>query len=183
MGTKDVNEHIDERYGRLKILEFSSFRQYSKSKHFLYKCICDCGKEVIVTISGMKSGKTTSCGCYARELKSLSEGESAMNRTYSNYRSNAKNRGYEFKLSKDEFFKLVSKECNYCGSKPSNKTVSKYDTGDFVFNGIDRVNNNMGYEYNNCVPCCKICNIAKHNMTNKQFLEWVEKVYTHSFIK
>ena len=177
---KNINEHIGEKYGRLKILEFSNFRQYSKSKHFLYKCICDCGNETIATIAGMKSGKTSSCGCYARELKCLDNGISAMNRTYSNYSSNARHRGYEFNLSKEEFFELVSKECYYCNSKPSNKTPSKYNTGDFIYNGIDRVDNKIGYEYSNCVSCCKICNIAKQSLTQEDFLHWIENVYNHS---
>jgi hypothetical protein len=180
---KNVNEHIGEKYGRLTVLEYSHFKQYAKGKHYVYKCKCECGNETNVAITGLRSGKTKSCGCYARELKIKKEGESATNRTYIGYSSNAKLRGYEFNLTKDEFLEIVSKECYYCNSKPSNKTSSKYNTGDFIYNGIDRVDNKIGYEYSNCVPCCKICNIAKHDMTSEEFLQWISNVYNHSINK
>lgn len=46
-------------------------------------------------------------------------------------------------------------------------------------NGIDRVDNNKGYTLNNCVPCCKTCNQAKHRLSQEYFIEWVEKIYKH----
>ena len=33
----------------------------------------------------------------------------------------------------------------------------------------------------NCVPCCKICNIAKRNMTLEEFDEWIKRLYNHRF--
>jgi hypothetical protein len=174
---KDIN--IGTTYGRLTVLEYSHFKQYNKSKSHYYKCICECGKETITALWGLKSGKSKSCGCYARDIKKLDDGESAINRTLINYSSNAKNRGYDFNLTKDEFLEIVSKDCYYCSSTPSNKTSSKHNTGDFIYNGIDRVDNTLGYNYNNCVPCCKICNIAKHDMTSEQFIEWIAKVYNN----
>ncbi|MEY2681172.1 MAG: hypothetical protein RL661_1403 [Pseudomonadota bacterium] len=33
-------------------------------------CLCDCGKKRWVVISAMRSGRTTSCGCRAKELHS-----------------------------------------------------------------------------------------------------------------
>lgn len=40
-------------------------------KHRRYfHCVCVCGKERGVTLTGLRTGKSTSCGCYASEVKS-----------------------------------------------------------------------------------------------------------------
>jgi len=43
--------------------------------------------------------------------------------------------------------------------------------------GIDRMNNEVGYIITNVVPCCKICNWCKSNLTIQEFREWINKVY------
>ena len=40
----------------------------SKSREFLWNCICTCGAPVIVSSSSLNKGNTRSCGCLAREL-------------------------------------------------------------------------------------------------------------------
>jgi hypothetical protein len=34
----------------------------------MYKCLCDCGKEVVVSSTHLMSGHTTSCGCLHIEI-------------------------------------------------------------------------------------------------------------------
>lgn len=36
-----------------------------------WKCICDCGKEVVVDTRNLTSGHTTSCGCNRYKTKML----------------------------------------------------------------------------------------------------------------
>ena len=48
-----------------------------------------------------------------------------------------------------------------------------------MHNGIDRVDSTMGYAIDNCVPCCKTCNIAKHTMTTIEFAGWINRAYQH----
>lgn len=87
------------------------------------------------------------------------------NRKYSSYKYSAKRCRNEFRLSKLDFFSFYNKECVYCGSKIDGI-------------GIDRVDNNIGYIYNNCVPCCKHCNWAKSNLLLKDFIEHINKIIT-----
>ena len=68
---------------------------------------------------------------------------------YLRYKRSATKRGYLFLLDYDEFCDLVSQPCYYC------------DKIDLPYNGIDRIDNSMGYELNNCVPCCCVCNRMK----------------------
>ena len=54
---------------------------------------------------------------------------------------------------------------------PSNIHKSAYNTGDFTYQGIDRVDNTQGYHMVNCVPCCKKCNQAKLAMSKEELID------------
>lgn len=41
----------------------------------------------------------------------------------------------------------------------------------FIYQGIDRLDNQKGYEIENCIPCCYVCNKAKGNRNQKEFIE------------
>ena len=53
---------------------------------------------------------------------------------------------------------------------------SKGAYGDYIYNGIDRVDSNIGYIFENCVPCCKLCNMAKKEYPVEEFKEWIAKL-------
>ncbi len=48
-----------QRFGRLVALE----RVGSRANQALWRCRCDCGNTVVVGMSNLKTGHTTSCGC------------------------------------------------------------------------------------------------------------------------
>lgn len=54
---------VGKRYGRLLVVK----RADSLNGKTRWHCVCDCGKECIVYGSALKSGNTTSCGCYKTE--------------------------------------------------------------------------------------------------------------------
>jgi len=88
---------------------------------------------------------------------------------YKSYKSNAKKRNISFVLSFDEFMTFWKQPCYYCGAHI-----------DYV--GIDRLNNNVGYSLENCVPCCATHNYMKMELDEKQFYEEMLKVLTHKGI-
>lgn len=55
---------VGARYGRLTVLSEEGKDAYGK---YLYKCICDCGKETIVLGTDLNTGKVVSCGCFKSE--------------------------------------------------------------------------------------------------------------------
>ena len=78
----------------------------------------------------------------------------------------AKRRGYEFHVTLEEYEKHIwNKPCNYCGGKTQN--------------GIDRVDNSIGYKIENCVPCCKDCNKMKLTFSVDNFLLHIQKIIKH----
>ena len=58
-----------KRFGRLVVLEQAEYHIDKKGRKIrMWKCKCDCGNETIVRHGGLQSGKTTSCGCFHKEI-------------------------------------------------------------------------------------------------------------------
>lgn len=140
----------------------------------LWFCLCDCGKTCKVKTNNLTSGKTKSCGCLKKPV-----GESALNNLFSRYRSNAVSRKMDFLLTKEQLKELTSANCYYCNKLPSQ--VQKSHNGEYVYNGVDRLNNNAGYSLENCVSCCKACNFAKLERSKEEFLEHIKIIYNNFF--
>lgn len=77
-------DYVGKRFGRLTVLEYGGreCRRTEKSRATinLWKCRCDCGKEVTVPQSELQNGESRSCGCFqkerAKEAMRLIEGTS-----------------------------------------------------------------------------------------------------------
>lgn len=67
-----IEHSIGERFGRLVIASLNTRSCKSDPKKLEWKCKCDCGNEIFVRGTAMRSGKTKSCGCLARDLKQQS---------------------------------------------------------------------------------------------------------------
>jgi len=145
--------------------------------YWLYRC--ECGKEKIIEKRSVDINKTLSCGClHKKNISKLPSGESSFNRLFGSYElSCAKKRNFEFSLTREEFRSLVVSNCHYCNEPPLRITKIKNTNGDFIYNGIDRLDNLLGYTVLNCVSCCRTCNIAKLDMTEELFYSWISKVY------
>lgn len=158
------------------------------SNHFYARC--QCGTEKETRASHVVNGRSKSCGCLAKEGHGhrKAPGHAGLTTAYIGYKKNAENRKISFSLNRDQFFDITQKNCFYCGQTPTNKSApyaNSYNKSVFskeardhalyVYNGIDRLDNGVGYEVNNCVPCCKKCNFAKNKMTFEEFKEWAVK--------
>lgn len=64
-------------------------------------------------------------------------------------------------ISAEEYENMLKSPCKYCGDPAT---------------GIDRVDNSLGYIENNCVPCCRTCNIAKNTLPVNDFLDHCDKI-------
>jgi hypothetical protein len=61
----------------------------------------------------------------------------------------------EWLLSFEEYINLINKSCYYCNNKLSEPVRRGI--------GLDRINNDIGYQINNVLVCCKICNSIRNN--------------------
>jgi len=89
-------------------------------------------------------------------------------------KTNAKRRNLYFNLTQVQVFELLLNNCAYCNlsANPNNN----------YYNGIDRIDNNKGYEVNNCVSCCFTCNRAKGALSLIDFIEWIHKIKSNNSI-
>jgi hypothetical protein len=102
-------------------------------------------------------------------------GEVAFYYLFNNYKSNARRRGYAFTLTLDQFRRIVTSPCSYCGSPPL--TLCKRDYDSVLYSGIDRVDNSFGYIEGNSVACCKRCNLMKGTMGVQEFFDAVAAIH------
>ena len=169
------------RFGRLTILKLFGRDKYQKIK---WLARCDCGVEKPTLGRHLISGAVKSCGCLQRENarkcrlgkasgNKLPAGQSMRNRVLSIYKNQAKKRGYEWALSDAQFDTLVCQPCHYCGRPPVGCAKTKANNGAFIYNGLDRMNNDCGYTEGNTVTCCKICNRCKSNMSYMEFIDYL----------
>lgn len=171
---------IGQKYGMLTIVEKCG---YDKHNNRLYKCRCDCGNYVTVRGNALSSGNTKSCGCYSlfvKKSKRLPDNKGVINHIILQYKRHANDRGFSWNLNYDQVKKIIESPCYYCGCEKSNHKVTKNCKEGYDHNGIDRIDSSMGYEPNNVVPCCKICNKAKGNMDKDEFIKWAKRVADHS---
>ncbi len=160
--------------GLIFLEEFSKKRKSGHCVDMLWRLKCKCGKEFLCTKSNALNKTTRSCGCY---YASLGMYESSKNKLLGTYKTHARNRNLKFKLTKEEFASFLTQNCFYCGKEPKNRSYGGSKDIIFYYNGIDRVNNDLGYDTKNCVSCCKNCNLAKKMLTQKDFFEMVKNIY------
>ena len=165
---------IGKRFGKVVVIKRDKTRE-----GVYWICKCDCGNEKSIPAVTLKTGKCISCGCYRFEANALPKYEAAKNRLIEEYINKSKEKNIVFELTREEFFKLTEQDCFYCGVEPYKIKRCHSTHGDYIYNGIDRIDSSKGYVLGNVVPCCHTCNFAKRTMEIDEFMNWVEKVYNH----
>lgn len=176
---------IGKTFAGVRVIAISLEFPNSGSVLLLCECLA-CGKVCTSHSSRVLDSQTRSCGCLMRVRPArTSPGETGLNELYRTYKKEAVYRSLEFNLSFVSFQTFTSSVCFYCGSTPSMRRVgsrgSREDYGAYLYNGLDRVDNAIGYHEHNVVACCKVCNSAKGIMTLDEFLMWIQKVYSYTY--
>jgi hypothetical protein len=173
-----VKDLTGQRFGKLVVISFVSKGTRKSSPKWL--CHCDCGNEKVIAANNLNSGNVRSCSCLSR----LEVGLAAKRRVFKEYEKHAIEHNRDFSIDFDSFISICTKPCFYCGANParSMKKSARKATfnGDFLCNGVDRVDNDEGYTILNSVSCCRICNWMKRHLTKHEFLSHIERVFTHS---
>jgi hypothetical protein len=95
------------------------------------------------------------------------------------WKSQVRERNLTTVLTLDDYKSLVTAPCYYCGEMPSSDPHVKHMSLETKKNGIDRLNNDVGYEPGNCVSSCKWCNWDKSDQSYEQFVERTRRRYEH----
>lgn len=196
-------EFLNKRFGRLIITEITKERDYYSNT--IVKCICDCGNEKFCSFNVLKRGSIKSCGCLKKDQKSetyiIAKQKTKLTCIKKGLWKDPKLRSAQLTykhlysdgdISFDEFLVLSQQNCFYCGKEPSNRTTcystktrgltkERFDNSYFIYNGLDRIDNNLGHIKSNIVPCCKTCNYGKRIMSQNEFFEWIKTIYNKHF--
>lgn len=87
--------------------------------------------------------------------------------SYRIYQKSATTRNLVFSLTEDQFAHMIESPCYLCGLAVS----------DTHQNGIDRVNNRLGYLMENVKSCCGHCNLLKKTLELADLYRIASKVY------
>ena len=92
----------------------------------------------------------------------------SLKRRHSQLKTSSKRRGLECNIT-EEYYKVLMSEaiCHYCHSH----------IGETSGYALDRVDNLKGYLTDNVVPCCKLCNVMKNNLSEIDFEEHIIKIF------
>ena len=149
----------------------------STSDHRYIKVKCTCGS--ICTVRMDSSTLTRSCKkCGQLKRRSTfteKTKESLFKRLYHQYKKAAITRKYSFEISFEDFKKLVIENCYYCNEPPAN--LLKQNHRSIEYNGLDRVDNTIGYAVSNVVTCCGWCNQMKNKYSTELFLNKIKTIY------
>lgn len=97
--------------------------------------------------------------------------------------ASARDHGRTMFLSDDQVKNIITSNCYWCDAMPANVGIISRSTKSGSLSGaiknsefgphigIDRVQNDKGYEMNNVVPCCSTCNYEKKNQPLKDWLD------------
>lgn len=145
---RSCDDMLGKKFGRLTVVGYSE--QHFESGGTLMNCVCDCGENVIVSASHLKSGHTTSCGCFRVE-NLLGEKNPTYNPNLTDEQRNS------FRSRVQTWAKRVKEKdaftCQVCGSKekPVAHHLNSYASA-----------KDKRYDIENGVTMCRDCHTDFH---------------------
>lgn len=155
-------------YQRERISQLDmSLREYDTNGNIV-KRICQCCKRML-PINEYYRNSYTADG-YSGVCK-YCQAHSLQGR-YNVYRKGAKTRNLDFNLTRDEFSLITSQPCHYCGEYSGIYFDEKYS-------GVDRIDSSLGYNIDNVVPCCDMCNRMKLDYNLDIWINKMKQILNH----
>lgn len=148
----DVNDIVGKKFGRLTVVKYSHKIKKNDNKHYdrYYLCLCECGKQVIVTRHHLLNNHTKSCGCFRKEKFNTYKHGLCYHRLYRIW-DKIKHRCYNANCKR--YSSYGGRGITVC-DEWKNDFLTFYNWS--IANGyqdnltIDRINNDGNYEPSNC---------------------------------
>lgn len=166
-------EYIDLKSKNIKLTGNTKLQIRNNRKDILREFVClKCKNYDYVATKYLKDSRRNFC-VICRENKSKQVPYKSL---FVDYQYSSKTRNIIWDLSYDQFVEIIKSNCFYCNYPPSQTKLNEGWKYKILYNGIDRKDNSKGYIKDNCVPCCKFCNMAKGKNSLKDFLKWLNYV-------
>ncbi len=170
-----MTDLVGQKFGVLTVISYIGAAIRSKKREHRWLVECECGRRKELRTSRVKSSVCCMCN------RGSEPNTQSMRALYASYRKDARHRGLEFTLTLPQFGELTSGKCSYCGIEPSRLFIKDKGRklpadGGYLFNGIDRTDNSIGYIYENCTTACTECNMSKHARDQQSFLDWIHRI-------
>lgn len=168
---------------KVGLLTVKSFRREGGKRW--WTCECECGNTREFVTGHLNDTRVKSaarhCGASIHKTHPLALEKLVMGY----YKRNAATRGLAFSLTLEQFSALIHGDCHYCGAKPTGERrfiSSRRPTLRFQCNGVDRVQNEIGYIAANSVSCCSLCNHMKGVLSVAAFKAHAAAIVAHASI-
>lgn len=147
-------------------------------------CLCDCGREVILTSLHIKT--TKSCGCLKHQKSRQNIGFEEISGGYlCHVKHHAINRGLEYNISSQDAWNQFVKQnyrCVFSGIRLIHKKYIKTKNHKSIYNdgdwnaSLDRINNDFGYTIDNIQWIHKDIQKIRWDYDIDEFLYWCKLV-------
>lgn len=169
------NENFEgQQFGELIVLE-----KISKKK---CKCLCSCGNEKIIYICNLKSGHSTSCGCF-RSATAANRRWTGFGEISGHYWSviqhgcTIRSRIIEFNITIEYAWRLFLQQDRKCALSGEVLLFAKSFKGKKEQTAsLDRIDSSKGYIEGNVQWIHKNINIMKSNFDEQDFINWCQKI-------
>lgn len=176
-GTSGPRNLAGQIYGKLTIISQEPGR--CPNGYALWKAQCKCG-QFIVRPSYRFRNKYTAMQCCPEcapvGRPRVPDNGAHVNALFTGRKRSAKERKLAWEITKEHARSMFESNCFYCDGPPQMAYTHKNLSGSYAWNGIDRVDNSLGYIPSNCVSCCWDCNRAKGTLSHEDFMEWIKRL-------
>ncbi len=165
---------VNQIFGKLTVIQYEGKKKFKNRKKHIWLCQCECGNTKIIEESGLKSGKSKSCGCVRKQVGNNSlnwKGYKDISITFWNsIKNKATERNLEFNITVEYAWELFEKQNHQCSLSGLKLNFSK-NSKDRGIASLDRIDSTKGYIEGNVQWLHKHVNIMKLDHKQDYFLK------------
>ena len=179
----DLSDLTGNKYGKLVVLRFS---HTNRALERMWKCQCECGKQLILSSRKLCSAKQQSCiNCSSSIVRDGQyktthpawKGYGEISKTYmSNLKKGAKERHITFNVTMEDLWKKFLEQHGKCALSGVSLIFGPPSQIRLSTASLDRIDSQKSYDIDNVQWVHKQINMMKQSLTNEELIEWCKKI-------
>ena len=159
---------VGKKFGKLTVIN----REGMKNNTSYWKCLCECGTEIVVKRSHFGKNHIRSCGCRRRgqESDNWTGCGDISGSFFGKIKHHAKRRNIDFDISIDYLWDLFKKQNGKCVLSGIDLVFYKHSLANCTAS-LDRINSSIGYIEGNVQWVHKDVNFMKQQFSQDYFIE------------